>query len=197
MLYKKRMRREIVGTRMLQYKKATGTENGCLIEHLGRYGGKLWKVVRRVGKDKIEFLATRSHKTEYVTSHGHEVVVGQLFLHFEDKIILHRVFFYAHHSAATARQQLETDGSRTGKEVECREPLEIETILEYIEQILACKVGRGTCLDIGRDIETATPVFSSYNSHNDKAVRSKGNCMASLPMVWRCDGNITGPTVRM
>lgn len=197
MLYKKRMRREIVGTRMLQYKKATGTEDGCLIEHLRGYGGKLWKVVRRVGKDKIEFLATRSHKTEYVTSHGHEVVVGQLFLHFEDKIILYRMFLYTYYPATTARQQLKTDSTGTGKEVECREPFEIETVLEYIEQILACKVGRGTCLDIGRDIETATPVFSSYNSHNDKAVRSKGNCMASLPMVWRCDGNITGPTVRM
>lgn len=182
---------------MLQHEEAAGTEDGRLIEHFGRNGGKLREVVRRVGKDKVEPFATRSHETEYVASHGHEIVVGQLFLHFEDEIILHGVFLYTHHPAATARQQLETDGSRTGKEVECREPLEIETIFQHVKEILAGKVGRGTCLDIGGDIETATPVFSSYNSHNDKAVRSKDNCMASLPMVWRCEGNMTGPTVRI
>ena len=51
-----------------------------------------------------------------------------------------------------------------------------------IEDIFLRKVRRRTGAEGRRDIKTSPSVYSTYNSHNDRAIRSNGACNTSDPI---------------
>ena len=101
---------------------------------------------------------------------GVRFVVAQKLLHLADKVVLRRVNLDTHHPGTLAGEQLEADGPRTGKEVECLDALEVDEVFQYVEEILPGKVGRRPGLDMGGDIEPPTPVFTADDSHKNLLV---------------------------
>ena len=75
---------------------------------------------------------------------------------------------------ALAREKLKADAARAREEVERLAPLKIGVVEQNVEQILLCKVGRGPCLKITRNVKMPPFVFAAYYSHRISACKSNG-----------------------
>ena len=69
-------------------------------------------------------------------------------------------------TAAAAAQQFEGDAPRTAEEVQRRQPLEVEVLLQDVEEILLSEVCRGTSVEALRDVEAAPLLLPAYDAHS-------------------------------
>ena len=123
------------------------------------------QVIRGVGKDEVELLSATLQEFEYISFDRSQVRVAELLLHFADKVVLCGVNLDTYHPGAFARQQLETDGSCTGKQVERVDALEVDKVFQYVEYVFPCEIGSGSRFDVGGNIKPATPVLPADDAH--------------------------------
>ena len=155
-------------------------EQSVLAEHflsknqVGQFGQSC-QGIWGIGKDKVEGVVTLLYIAEHIGSQGNPVGFVQLLLHLIYKGVVRRFTFYGYHSIAAARDELETDASRTGKEIQHIGALiEVDKVGKHIEQVLLGKVRCGACLERTRHIECAALIFSTDYSHEMRVWRSKG-----------------------
>ena len=120
--------------------------------------------------------------TEDIAANQCQRIRFQLFGDFGDKGGMCIILFDSRHAPAFARKQFERNASRTRKQVERIHPLKIDMVGDHIEDIFLRKVRRRTGAEGRRDIKTSPSVYSTYNSHNDRAIRSNGACNTSGPI---------------
>ena len=143
----------------------------ALVQHLraengGRDFGKARHVVGRVGKHHIERGRATVDETQRIATHETEIVGAELLRHTLYERTLHGGFLHGRDLGTTARQKLETHGSRARKKVESAYALKVDYVFENVENVLARKIGGRAGRYVAGHIETPAPVFSSDYSHN-------------------------------
>ena len=148
-----------------------------------RHFGQFFQGIRGICKDEIKTLGrSRMEITEDIAANQCQRIRFQLFGDFGDKGGMCIILFDSRHAPAFARKQFERNASRTRKQVERIHPLKIDMVGDHIEDIFLRKVRRRTGAEGRRDIKTSPSVYSTYNSHNDRAIRSNGACNTSGPI---------------
>ena len=147
LFYKTGVGREIVGLSMLQHKKAIGAEQAVTHYTVGD-GLQLWQGVWRIGKNEVELFAATGQILENVSTDGDGREVLQLVNETADKLVMKRILLYRHYAVAAAAEQFERNASGSGKEVQgCRGFVKINIPLQYVEEVLLCKICGRACLE--------------------------------------------------
>ena len=158
--------REILRLSVLQHKEALGTQK-IVGEDYVRQLLQLLQHIRRVGKNKVELLATAFQEAKHIGSQRFGCLVVQLIDKGADETVVQGVFLHRDHPSATAAQQFERDAPGTRKEVERHGLLfKVEIATQYIEKVLLGKVGGRPCLEGAWHIEVTTLVFPSDYAHS-------------------------------
>ena len=134
--------------------------------------GQFSQGVRWVGKDKIKGLATCFQKFEDI-SPNEQLIVGAQFrktLPNESGVVA--IGLYAYHLLTSAAGQFQGDASRAGKEVKRRFAVEIDVALQHVEDVFFGEICRRARLECAWNVETATFIAASDNSHDVEIILS-------------------------
>jgi hypothetical protein len=141
------MGREIVGFSVFQYEQSIGTEQAVPHYAVGD-GLQLWQGVWRIGKNEVELFAAAGQILENVSTDGNGREVLQFVNETADELVMKRILFHRHYTVATAAKQFERNASGSGKKVQgCRSLVKIDIPLQYVEEVLLCKICGGACLE--------------------------------------------------
>lgn len=156
---------EIAVTGMLYYHHRTFPYHAGLQDKQGHFL-KSGMIVGGIGKNEVKLPATGRYEFENVAFDHSQGFVAEFFLYAADELGLHRGLFYGSHFSASPRNELKTYGTGACEKVKSGFAVKIPDILKYIEEILACEIGSGTCGNVLRHLKPPATVFSSDYSHD-------------------------------
>ena len=163
---------------MLNNEQSIGFQRVSLKDGVGN-AVCLCHVVWRIGKDEIELFVTRFQIFEYVHAQRPQLVCLQFVPDGTDEVEVQRILFYEHDARASSRNQLESDASRSGKEVERAGLFPVQHVVENVEQAFASEIGCGSRFHVCWRIEPPGFEFSADYTHNCKRM-SVGNVLSKL-----------------
>ena len=159
------MRGEVVRAGMFEDEEASGAEDVATQDGFGKLG-QSGESIGRIGEDEVEGRGG-AEVAEGIAADECEGARsgGESAGHVGDEGGVRTIDFDGRHTAAPARKQLESNAARAGKEVkgECTVPG--DEVFEHVKEVLLRKVGGGSGVECGRDLEASPTVDSSDNSH--------------------------------
>ncbi len=93
------------------------------------------------------------------------------------------ILFHGGYRTATAGKQFERNAARPRKEIQRIRFFEIDQVPNHVEDIFLGEIRCRTCRKSGRNLETPVSIFSSYDSHVARAIKSNGACIKAGPNV--------------
>jgi hypothetical protein len=102
---------------------------------------------------------------EYIAPYHTQIANPELPTAADDPVLLHMRYLYCRDRTGTAADTLDTDTSRTGKQIQHINPLKVHPVIEQIEQALLGKVRCGPCGYIFRGRQPPPPVYTTNNPH--------------------------------
>ena len=161
------MGREVVVGTMLEDEQSVGSEEGTGEDEVGQLGQPL-EGVGWVGKNNVERSGNASEVAEHIGLNRMPGGVGKLMAYLINIGVVGEVPLHGNHLAAAARQELEADAARAGKEVEHSPYLvEVEAVGKDVEEVFLGEVGGGTGLEGLGNVEATVAVLSSYNTQKN------------------------------
>lgn len=145
-------------------------------------------VVGRVGEHDVEGCRGRIDEAQSIAAHQGEVVYAQLLGHLGYEALLCGCLLHGRGMGAAATQELECNGTGAGEKVESVGAFYVDDILDYIEYVLAGKIGSRPCRDVCGHVEASAAVFSSYYSHSGISTSGRGAKCVSIPGRMAAEG---------
>lgn len=164
MLYEAGMDGKIVVLAVLQNEDGTVFQQAAA-QNAGRQLAQLRQGIRRIGKHKVETLTAALYIAQRVHAQQTGGRIVQTLHYATDEGEVTRVFFDGNNTFPATRKKLQRNAPRARKEVDDGQPLKINIGPKNIKDVFFGKIGRGTCLEVGRNIKMPTPVFSCNCSH--------------------------------
>ena len=150
---------------MLKHEYAVLCQYAGIKHQVGNLGQVL-KLIRGIGKDKVELGIAACNIFEHIAL-DRQAPVGLDRLHdLADKPVVIRIVLHAHHVRASPGYKLYADAAGTREQVQCRGILQVNPVGQYIEQALLGKIGSGTCLERSGHIKPSVSVYSADYPHD-------------------------------
>ena len=158
---------EVMVLAVLQDEPSVGLEQLLLKDQIGQ-GRQLLQGIRRIGIDEIETDMTGMQEPEHIAAHDTQIMNTELPAGLDDEILLGMRQLHRRHLTRTATDKLQSDTTRTGKQIEHVHPLEVHAVLEQVEQALLGEVGGRPRGDIFRGRQSPPPILSTDDPHHSQ-----------------------------
>ena len=173
--------REVIRLGML-HDKQTSLSQQILLQDDAGHIGQFRQGIGRIGKDKVKALLRRTMQiAKDIPTDQSQHICFQLLSHLRNEIGMGILLLHSCHLPTASRNQLKGDASRTREKIQCVRTLSVDQVRDDIKNILLGKIGRWAGTERRGYLKTPTAIYSTYDSHTNKAIRSNGAFTTSSP----------------